>query len=159
MKLVSIFHVQEALYIRLVKWTDPSSQEEIRRFYELRDRVRQLNPQMALVEPLSLVKWLVRKMLAIVGLIGIAWFLAALSSQGLGEWNIHAVASAFTRYVQETGAAGVQSDLTNVIAIVISIEVLIAMLAPGWFFNWRNPIDEMVSKRLLQQDMTGSGQK
>lgn len=153
MKLFSIFHVQEALYMRLVKWSDPNSAEEIRRFYELRDRVRQLNPQMALVEPLSLVKWCVRKMLAIVGFIGIAWFLAALSSQGLGEWSVHAVASAFTLYVQGAGAAGVQSDFTNVCAIVIAIEVLLAMLAPGWFFNWQNPIDEMVGKRLLKHDL------
>jgi hypothetical protein len=152
MKPFSIFQLSETLHLRLTKWMSPESYGELSRIYEMRDQARMLNPQLILIEPLSMGEWVVRKTLAIVGLINMLWIFSALNSQGLKTWGLQAAAEALTRYVQGTGAAGMQSDVANAIAMVIGTEALIALVLPSWFFNWQNPVDKMVRVRLVERE-------
>ncbi|TDP78173.1 hypothetical protein EV672_1276 [Aquabacterium commune] len=152
MKPFSIFQLTEALHLRVIRRLDPRSHDDLVQLYELRNQSRALNPQLMLIEPLSLGKWIVRKALVIVGLIGIAWVLAALNAQGLNTWGFEDAAEAFAKYVQVTGAAGMKSDLSNCIAIVLALEGVIAAVLPGWFFNWQNPVDNMVQRRLVEHE-------
>lgn len=153
MKPFSIFQLPEALHLRATKWLDPRAYDELARVYGLRNESRALNPQLILIEPLSLGKWAVRKALAIVGLISIVWILAALNAQGLSHWSLQAAADAFAKYTQVTGADGMKSDFSNCIAIVLAAEGMIAAVLPGWFFNWQNPVDTMVRRRLVEREL------
>lgn len=153
MKPFSIFQLPEAIHLRATKRLDPRSYDELARVYDLRNQSRALNPQLILIEPLSLGKWVARKALAIIGLISIVWMLAALNSQGLKTWDLQAAADAFAKYVQVTGAAGMKADFSNAIAIVLAAEAMIAAVLPGWFFNWQNPVDTMVRRRLVEHDL------
>lgn len=153
MKPFSIFQLPEALHLRATKWLDPRAYDELARAYDLRNQSRALNPQLILIEPLSLGKWAARKALAIVGLISIVWILAALNAQGLDTWGLQAAADAFAKYARVTGAAGMKSDFSNCIAIVLAAEGMIAVVLPGWFFNWQNPVDTMVRRRLVEHDL------
>lgn len=153
MKPFSIFQLTEALHLRLTKWLDPRSHDDLAQFYDLRNQSRALNPQLMLIEPLSLGKWIVRKTLAIAGLIGITWMLVALNQQGLNTWSFQDAVEAFAKYAQVAGAAGMKSDLSNCIAIVLALEGMIAAVLPGWFFNWQNPVDIMVRMRLVEHEV------
>ena len=153
MKSFSIFQLQEALHLRATKWLDPMSYDDLSFFYDLRDQSRALNPQLVLIEPLSLAAWVVQKALVIFGLICTLWIFSALSAQGLKTWDIQAAADAFAVYAQGTGTSGMTSDLSNAMVIVLVVELLVVAVLPGWFFNWKNPVNKMVHMRLVEHSL------
>ncbi|KGM38731.1 hypothetical protein JY96_21410 [Aquabacterium sp. NJ1] len=143
------FSIVEKIRLAFYRRWDPAFFEEFQRVHRQREAVRGTKAEMWLIEPASLMTWLVARFALILGCALALWVAMGIYSQHPAGRNMQSMAEAFAKYAQAVGAEGLRTDFTNWSAIVLFSVTIMVMVAPGFVFGWKTPVDRIVQKRLL----------